>query len=102
MPPSKPKTKKRRRYPAHRIKQTQSYDPAEIAKLFGIHKNTVRHWLKTGLKAIDDRRPVLVHGATFKAFISERQKSRRQGEGVSWGLDIRPGFPPTVSAADDG
>ncbi len=31
---------------------TFSYDTGEIAKLFGIHPNTVRHWLKDGLRAI--------------------------------------------------
>ena len=72
------KPTRRRRYPVSRIKQSCSYDAGEIARLFGIHSNTVRHWLKDGLKAIDDRRPVLVHGATLKAFLSEKQQARRQ------------------------
>jgi hypothetical protein len=78
MPSKKQKTTRRRLYPAHRIKQLCNYDPADIAKLFGIHRNTVRHWLKGGLKAIDDRRPVLVHGTVLKAFMTERQQARRQ------------------------
>jgi hypothetical protein len=69
---------RRRRYPVNLIKQSCSYDPAEIAKLFGIHRNTVRHWLKDGLQPIDGQRPILVHGAVLKAFISERQQGRRQ------------------------
>jgi hypothetical protein len=75
---SKTQKTKRRRYPAHRIKQTCSYDSADIAKLFCIHRNTVRHWLKEGLAAIDNRRPVLVHGTVLKVFIKERQQARRQ------------------------
>jgi hypothetical protein len=75
---SKTQKSKRRRYPVNRIKQTRSYDSADIAKLFGIHRNTVRHWLKDGLKAIDDHRPIVVHGTVLKAFIKERQKDRRQ------------------------
>ncbi len=75
--PSK-KPARRRRYPVNRVKQSSSYDPGEIAKLFGIHPNTVRHWLKDGLKAIDDRRPIVVHGAALKAFISAKQKAKRQ------------------------
>ena len=78
MLPSIKKPIRRRRYPTNRIKQTSSYDPGEIAKLFGVHRNTVRHWLKDGLNAIDDRRPILVHGAVLKAFISEKQQARRQ------------------------
>ena len=75
-----PKTQKakRRRYPVNRIKQTCSYDSADIAKLFGIHRNTVRHWLKDGLAGIDDRRPIVVHGTVLKAFVTERQQARRQ------------------------
>jgi Helix-turn-helix domain len=69
---------RRRRYPANRIKQLWCYEPAEIAKLFGIHRNTVRHWFKEGLKPIDDGRPVLVHGSDLKAFLTRRQEGRCQ------------------------
>jgi Helix-turn-helix domain len=69
---------RRRRYPVNLIKLSDSYDPAEVAKLFGIHRNTVRHWLKEGLVPIDDRRPILVNGAELRAFISGRQKARKQ------------------------
>jgi hypothetical protein len=75
---SKTQKSKRRRYPAHQVKRTCSYDSADIAKLFGIHRNTVLHWLKDGLAAIDDRRPIVVHGTVLKAFVTERQQARRQ------------------------
>jgi hypothetical protein len=67
-----------RRYPVNLIKLSCIYDPAEIAKLFGIHRNTVRHWLKEGLAPIDDRRPILISGAALKAFISGRQRARKK------------------------
>ncbi|MFS8035673.1 helix-turn-helix domain-containing protein [Xanthobacter sp. AM11] len=51
---------------------------AEIAKLFGIHRNTVRRWLKEGLEAIDHRRPVLIHGSALKAYLTKRRAQRRQ------------------------
>jgi hypothetical protein len=72
------KPSRRRRYPINRIKKSCSYDPADIAKLFGIHRNTVRHWLKEGLTAIDGRRPTLVTGAVLKAFIAKRQQAGRR------------------------
>jgi hypothetical protein len=78
MPSKKQKTTRRRRYPANRIKQSCIYDLADIAKLLGVHGNTVRHWLKDGLAAIDNRRPILVQGAVLKAFVKERQRARRQ------------------------
>jgi len=69
---------RRRRYPVNRVKQSCCYEPAEIAKLFGVHRNTVRHWLKDGLQPIDGRRPILVHGSELKGFLARRQEGRRQ------------------------
>jgi excisionase family DNA binding protein len=69
---------KRRRYSVSRIKATYTYDPGEVAKLLGIHRNTVRHWIKEGLRTIDDRRPFLVHGLTLKSFLAARQGARRR------------------------
>ncbi len=68
---------KRRRCALNRIKTGICYEVAEIAKLFGMHRNTVRHWLREGLKTIDDRRPLLIHGAALKAFLAERQTARK-------------------------
>ena len=48
------KPARRRRYRVNLIKATYLYDTNEIAKLFHIHRNTVRQWLKGGLDA--DRR----------------------------------------------
>ena len=66
-----------RRLPVQRVKQAATYDVAELAKLLGTHRNTVRRWLKDGLQPIDNARPVLVRGAELKAFLTERQKARR-------------------------
>ena len=70
------KRAKRRRYPLHRIKRGQCYDTAEIAVLFGLHSNTVRHWLKDGLPTIDRSRPFLVHGSALKSYLAEKQTSK--------------------------
>jgi hypothetical protein len=42
------------------------------------HKNTVRAWLRDGLKPIDQRRPVLIHGAQLASYVDARRKGRRQ------------------------
>jgi excisionase family DNA binding protein len=68
---------KRRRLALNRIKTGVSYDVAEIAKLLAVHRNTVRQWLKEGLETIDDRRPLLIHGAALKALLAERQRARK-------------------------
>jgi hypothetical protein len=69
--------RRRTRYPIHRIKLTMTYDSAEIAKLLGVHRNTVRNWLKLGLPKLDDQRPVLIYGRALKAFLSARQERNR-------------------------
>ena len=48
------KPARRRRYRVNLIKQTCLYDTNEVAKLFGLHRNTVRHWFREGLKPIDN------------------------------------------------
>jgi hypothetical protein len=71
---SKRRKSKGRRYPINRIKQACSYDPAEIAKLLGVHRNTVRHWLKKG-----SRRLTLAVRCLFMAPLS--RFSLRKGNG---------------------
>jgi hypothetical protein len=73
-----PKTRRRARlHPINRVRIGVSYDVAEIAKLFAIHRNTVRNWLREGLKTIDDRRPQLIHGTTLRAFLTQRQTANK-------------------------
>ena len=50
----------------------------EAARLFQVHKNTVRGWLKSGLQPIDGRRPILILGRQLASFLHVRRESRRQ------------------------
>ncbi len=54
----------------------------DIARLFGIHKNTVRSWLNQGLTAIDDRRPKLILGRELLRFLQERRHRAKQSCGA--------------------
>jgi excisionase family DNA binding protein len=73
---------RRVRHPVARIKQSCSYDVYEVAKLLGVHRNTVRRWLTGGLAAIDARRPTLVHGSALKAFLTAKRRARERQCGV--------------------
>ena len=59
-------------------KINQSYLVEEIADLYGVHKNTVRNWLRNGLERCDDRKPILVLGKELRRFLeSKRQKNKK-------------------------
>ena len=69
----------RKRHPNHRlVKIHRSYTVEEIAKLFGIHKNTVRGWVKSGLATSDDKRPMLILGHDLAAFLQARRVKNKR------------------------
>lgn len=69
----------RKRHPNHRlVKINRSYTVEEIAKLFNTHKNTVRRWVKEGLIATDDKRPMLILGHVLIAFLQARRIKNKQ------------------------
>ncbi|MGA2085481.1 MAG: helix-turn-helix domain-containing protein [Terracidiphilus sp.] len=70
---------KAKRGPNHRlVKNHRSYTVEEIACLFGIHKNTVRAWVKGGLPTSDRRRPMLIMGVDLAAFLQARRAKHKQ------------------------
>src|SRR5215831_9567026 len=60
------------------VKIHWNYSVEDIARLFDVHKNTVRSWLKQGLAAIDDRRPTLILGRELLRFLHERRQRAKQ------------------------
>jgi hypothetical protein len=69
----------RNRHPNHRlVKIHRNYTVEEIADLFGIHKNTVRGWVKVGLATTDKKRPMLFLGDDLVAFLQLRRKRNKK------------------------
>jgi hypothetical protein len=79
------------RISSRRIRGHLTYTVAEAAQTVGSHKNTIRHWLKSGLVALDGRQPTLIKGASLKAFIERRNVARRRpcGPGRMYCLKCR-------------
>jgi hypothetical protein len=69
----------RKRAPSpRRVKKHRSYTVEEAARLFGCHRNTIRHWQKQGLKPVDGMRPVVFEGPMLATFLDARRGARRR------------------------
>jgi hypothetical protein len=61
------------------IKIHRPYSVAEVARLFGIDRITVRRWITAGLPVVDQARPILIRGRDLKEFLEERRsRSKRR------------------------
>ena len=60
------------------VKVHRNYSVEEIARLFRLHKNTVRNWLRQGLTLVDERRPLLILGRELSRFLQERRQNAKQ------------------------
>lgn len=60
------------------VKLHRSYTVDEVARLLGTHRNTVRGWLRAGLKAIDDRRPLMIQGQALRDFLHGRRDNAKR------------------------
>jgi excisionase family DNA binding protein len=67
-----------KRHPNPRLaKIHRNYTVEEVAALFGVHRNTVRAWVKRGLPTNDDRRPMLILGHDLVAFLHARRAKNK-------------------------
>jgi hypothetical protein len=62
-----------RRFDCRRVKLHHSYTISELSALIGAHKHTICRWIAAGLKTTDAKRPLLIHGADFRAFMKARE-----------------------------
>lgn len=68
-----------RRLPSPRsVKIHLSYTVEEVARLLGVHKNTVREWLRRGLPALTDQRPTLILGRELAPYLEKRRKANKR------------------------
>lgn len=61
-----------------RPKIHRNYTVEEVARLRGVHKNTVRSWLRQGLPSLKERRPQLILGRDLSEFEANRQQERKR------------------------
>ena len=91
-----------RRANPQRVKLHRSYRVAELAACLSVHKNTIRQWQRDGLEPIDASRPVLLQGAIVRAFLAERNASRKCPcpPGMIYCFACRAPRPPALGMLD--
>lgn len=63
-----------RRIDHRRISKHRNYTVADVASCLGVSRGTVRRWVKDGLSALQDCKPMLVLGGDLIDFLKARQK----------------------------
>ena len=70
----------KRLYPHRRVKYWYAYDIEDICAMFAdleLHPQTVRKWIKNGLKTIDSGKPALVYGNDLIVFLRARNTGNK-------------------------
>lgn len=67
-----------RRYNARAIKIHRNYTIDEAARALNASKGTVRRWIKNGLSAIMDQKPILILGSDLIDFLNDRAAQKRK------------------------
>jgi hypothetical protein len=90
-----------RRFDCRRVKLHHSYTISELSALTGPHKHTIGRWIAVGLKTTDARRPLLVHGADFRAFMKAREPIKQRCQpGEFYCIGCRVPKRPALDMAD--
>lgn len=100
----------RRLYPHRRVRYWYSYETDEITSLFndtGLHPQTVRSWIKAGLKTIDSRKPALIYGNDLISFLKNRNDKNKCKTAFDEFYcmkcrDARPVYQKTISLEHQG
>jgi hypothetical protein len=90
-----------RRFNYRRVKIHHSYTISELSALIGAHKHTIGRWIAAGLTTTDARRPLLIHGADFRAFMKTREPIKQRCQpGEFYCFSCRAPMRPALDMAD--
>jgi hypothetical protein len=91
------------RHPNPRLaKIHRSYSVEEVSRLYAVHKNTIRNWLRQGLTSIDGQRPTVIRGVELRRFLTDRRARAKQtcGPGRIFCLPCRAPKVPAGNMAE--
>jgi hypothetical protein len=78
------------------VKIHRSYTVEEVARLLGTHKNTVRTWVKVGLRTCDSIRPTLILGRHLAEFLQVRRRNNLSEKDMRIAMAQRVRKAPTL------
>jgi hypothetical protein len=67
-----------KRFNPNLAKIHRNHSIEEVATLFGVHKNTVRAWIREGLPISDSKRPTLILGSDLRSFLQLKRQKHKQ------------------------
>jgi len=56
----------------------RSYSTTELASVLGVHKHTVRNWIRDGLPTVDGARPILILGSNLQAWWKRQRAAAKR------------------------
>jgi hypothetical protein len=77
----------------------RAYTVEQTARLFAVHRNTVRAWIRAGLPTVAGR-PVLIEGRELRAFLERRRAAAKRpcSPGTLYCLKCHVPRPPVPRA----
>ena len=84
------------------IKLHRPYTVEEAARTLGVHKNSVRGWLKDGLAVVDNSRPALMLGHVLRAYLLAKRKAAKRPcpPGTMYCFRCRQPMPPALGMVE--
>jgi hypothetical protein len=80
----------------------RSYSVEEVARTLGVHKGSVRNWIKAGLPTVHETRPVLILGIELRGWLEKRRKAAKRPcpPGTIYCFKCRDPRPPALGMVE--
>lgn len=83
-------------------KLSRSYSVEEVTRTLGVHKGSVRNWIKAGLPTVRETRPILILGSELRGWLEKRRKAAKRPcpPGTIYCFKCREPRPPALGMVE--